>query len=285
MNDIINNQSNEVASPLTPEQIALAAKERKVDMEKIRKQYYPSVKIVDAQVAMGLMSHLAKKYNLEVKFNFDIEADFPVGFGIGIIPIAKRVNNETVTLGIAIAQIPDIETVQKHEHGAAFILAAVSNNMMAKLANAVRPRGDNDETASSIPATVEDFITSNRPEGVLLGFNTYAGAYVKVLKKSGLKLLTVSILRQALQSKAFAEQQFPRVTQDKWTKILDSMVKRATDDGIAIGMLADWKQSRDSAELHDSDVDLADLDFDNLEAEQEQEQEQEQETAPQAATA
>lgn len=269
MNDILNNnQSGEAVAEITPEMAAASAKQREKDIATIKKQYFTSSQMDQAQTVMGAMNDIAVKYNLDVVFNFDIEKEFPEGFGIGIVPISKRNKGENIVLGVAIAQIPDIETIEKHENGKAFVLAAVSNNMMAKLANAVRPRGDNDETASSIPASVEDFITSNRPEGVLLGFNTYASAYVKVLKKSGLKLLTTSILRQALQSKAFAEQQFPRITQDKWVKILESMIARAEKDQIAVGMLADWVQARDSAELVNNDVDLGDLDFGGLDADE-----------------
>jgi hypothetical protein len=84
---------------------------------------------------------------------------------------------------------------------------------------------------------------------------------VKVLKRKGLKFITDSILRQTLQSAAFAEQQFPSIPQDKWIQILDSMMARATAEKIAVGMLADWKESRDSATLKDTDIDLSDLDF------------------------
>jgi len=122
------------------------------------------------------------EYNLAVVFNFATEKEFPQGYGIGIIPISKRSGGENITLGVAISAIPDVETVKAHENGNAFVVDAVVGNMMAKLANAVRPRGENNETASSIPFTVEDFITSNRPEGVLLAFRKYANAYVKVFK-------------------------------------------------------------------------------------------------------
>ena len=201
-----------------------------------------------------------------VLFNVDAEEECQVGDGIVVIPMAKSSGVEYIILGQAMSAIPNVETVKAHENGNAFVIDAVIGNMMAKLANAVRPRGENNETASSIPFTVEDFITSNRPEGVLLAFRKYANAYVKVLKKGGLKLLTESILRQALQSKAFAEQQFPKVGQDKWLAILDNMIARADADGIAVGMLAEWKTTRDSATLSDDDVDLADLDFADLDA-------------------
>jgi hypothetical protein len=98
----------------------------------------------------------------------------------------------------------------------------------------------------------------------LLAYRKFANAYVKVLKKKGLKFITESILRQTLQSKAFAEQQFPSVPQDKWVQILDSMIARANAEQIAVGMLSEWKQTRDSATLADKDVDLSDLDFDSI---------------------
>ena len=259
-------ETAEVETEVQEQDITALAKAKAKAIATIKKAYFPSVKLPDAQVIIDSMNAVCSEYNLAVVFNFDTEKEFPVGYGIGIVPISKRHAGETITLGVAIAAIPDIATVQDHENGMQFVLDAVVGNMMAKLANAVRPRGDNNETASSIPFSVEDFITSNRPEGVLLAFRKYANAYVKVLKKGGLKLLTESILRQALQSKAFAEQQFPKVGQDKWLAILDNMIARAEADDMAVGMLAEWRKTRDSATLQDDDVDLADLDFADLDA-------------------
>ena len=97
-----------------------------------------------------------------------------------------------------------------------------------------------------------------------MAYRKLATAYVKVLKKKGLTYITESILRQILQSAAFAEQQFPTIDQSKWEQILDSMVARAEADDLAPGMLNEWRKSRDSAELVDSDIDLSDIDFDDL---------------------
>lgn len=255
-------QSDETPEVQTVEE---TAKARAKAIDSIKKVYFPSSKLGDAQTEIDRISAICEQYQLKVAFNFDVEKDaLPDGYGLGVIPISKRIKNENVTLGVAIAGIPDVETVRQHENGNQFVNDSVVNTMMAKLANATRPRGEDNETAASIPFTIEDFITSNRPEGVLLAFRTYASAYVKVLKKGGLKLLTESILRQALQSKAFAEQQFPKVPQDKWVAILESMIRRAEKDAIAVGLLAEWKQSRDSATLSDDDVDLSDLDLDAI---------------------
>lgn len=263
MNDaLINNQPEAVEVVAEESQPEVAKPEHNAD--DIKKAYFASDKLADAQTAINSANEIAEALDLEVVYNFDVEKEFPEGYGIALIPIAKRVNNANVTLGVAIAAVPDVATVAAHDNGQAFITDAVIGNMIAKLANAVRPRGNDGDTAASIPFSVEDFITSNRAEGVLVAYRKFASAYVKVLKKKGLKFITETILRQVLQSAAFAEQQFPKVPQEKWVQILDSMMARATAEGVAVGMLADWKASRDSAELKDDDIDLSDLDFEDV---------------------
>ena len=198
---------------------------------------------------------------------FDIEKDFEAGYGIAIDHIAKRGANGNEIIGILVAGVPDFETVMNAENGSAFVKDSVIDKMLAKLKNAVRPRGEDNSVSASVPFTIVDFITSNRPEGILIAFNAVAPAYVKMLKKKGLSLMTVAILRQTLQSSAFATQNFPKIEQAKWVTILDSMIAKSTAEGKPVGILTDWKATRDSAELKDADVDLSDLDFDSLEAE------------------
>ncbi len=264
MNDLINNGDNAATQPeaaSAPQaETATVATTTKVD--DISKAYFPSEKLAEAQTEIEKVNAICSEHELAMVFNFDTEAEFPTGYGIALVPIAKRINNENKTLGVAIAAIPDVATVQQHEGGQQFVTDSVIGAMVAKLANSVRPRGEDNETASSIPYTVSDFITSNRAEGVLLAFRKLASDYVKVLKGKGLKFMTESILRQTLQSAAFAEQKFPKVDQATWEKLLDSMIARAEKEELAPGMLNEWKKTRASAELKDEDVDLSDLDFD-----------------------
>lgn len=233
-------------------------------VDDIKKEYFPSGKLAEAQVAIDKVNIIADEHDLAMVFNFDVEAEFPSGYGMALIPVTKNIEGKNVTVSVAVAAIPDLETVAAFEGGQQFIAKSVVGSMIAKLSNAVRPRGETGETAASIPFSVADFITSNRPEGVLLAYRKLANAYVKVLKKKGLLYITESILRQILQSAAFAEQQFPTITQEKWEQILDSMIVRAEADELAPGMLVEWRKSRNSAELVDTDVDLSDIDFDNL---------------------
>ena len=83
-----------------------------------------------------------------------------------------------------------------------------------------------------------------------------------MLMMSILKLMTDNILRSILESAAFAESQFPKVPQASWEKLLDSMIGKAEKDGMQVGMLADWRKTRDAAGLpSDDEVDLSGLDF------------------------
>ena len=267
MNDLINQNGNVAESDdAVIDETETGEAESQTNVDDVKKVYFTSAQLNDAQTEIEKVNAIAEEHGLDMIFNFDTEKEFPAGYGIAIVPVAKRDKQaeKNVVVGVAVAAIPDLETVAASENGNAFIVKAVSGNMIAKLANAVRPRGESGESAASVPFTVEDFITSNRPEGLLEAYREYQSAYVKVLKKKGLKFITDSILRQVLQSAAFAEQQFPSVPQDKWEQILDSMIARAKKEGIAPGMLTEWRETRDSATLSDRDVDLSDLDFDDV---------------------
>ncbi len=240
--------------------------EKPFDFDAVKRSYFPSLKLTEAQSLIGAITENASAQGIAVRFNFDPTKEFVAGYGIAIIPITKRTDERgNIVNGIAIAAIPDIETVQAHQLGQQYVVDTVINSMINKLANAVRPRGDAGTVSASVPFTVEDFLTSNRVEGVLLAFRQLAPVYVKVLKKKGLKFMTEGILRQTLQNAAFAEQQFPKIGQDKWQLILDNMIATATEEKIAVGILTEWKETRDSIEIMDDDVDLSDLSFDDEE--------------------
>lgn len=235
-------------------------------MQDISKQYFSADNLEAGSNAVNEAVELVAKENGMQQFNFDPNADFPAGYGLAIIPINQRneATGSTDTIGVSIAAIPDFNLLDSSEAGKEYIRDTVQAALMAKLANAVRPRKDATAPAS-IPFTVEDFITSNRAEGVLVAFRKLAGAYVKVLKNGGLKLMTPDILRQVFQSSAFAGQQFPKVPQENWVRLLDSMIAKATEQGMAVGMLAEWKATRDTAGLPEVDeIDLSDMDFSSI---------------------
>lgn len=263
--DLANTQQVEHET-ITAEDVAVVnPNEPKVPtLESVEKAYFPSSNIAAAVDAIGKAQEIAAVNGVRCTYNFDIEKEFEAGYGVVIDHIAKRGKEGNTILGILIGAVPDFETVMNADNGADFVKDSVVDKMLAKLKNAVRPRGEDNTVSASVPFSVVDFITSNRPEGILIAFNSLAPAYVKMLKKKGLSLMTVAILRQTLQSEAFAHQNFPKIDQAKWLTILESMITKATADGKAIGILTDWVDTRSSAELTDGDVDLSDLDFDKM---------------------
>lgn len=260
-NDVAEVASSEVAQAATPATAAPVAN----PLNAIKKAYWDASQLEVAQETVNKAIELVNTNGGKLVFNFDPEKDYPEGYGLAVVPICKKDAAGTMqTLGVAIGAIPDYAALVQIPEGAAFTKDVVETALMAKLANAVRPRTDGN-VAASVPFTIEDFITSNRPEGVLVAFRKLAPAYVKLLKAQGLKLMTDAILRSVLESAAFAESQFPKVPQESWEKLLDSMISKAEAGNMQVGMLADWRKERDNAGLPtDEEVDLSGLDFDSI---------------------
>lgn len=253
--------TNEVAEVAATE----VAKPVENPMNKVKKQFWNVSQLEVAQETVNKVMETVNAATGMLKFNFDPAKDFPDGYGLAVVPICKKdAKGAMQTLGAAIGAIPDYTSLITTPEGAAFAKEVTETALMAKLANAVRPRADGN-VAASVPFTIEDFITSNRPEGVLVAFRKLASAYVKLLKGQGLKLMTDNILRSVLESKAFAEMQFPKVPQASWEALLDSMIAKAAEGDMQAGMLVDWRKDRDNAGLpSDEDVDLSGLDFADL---------------------
>lgn len=245
----------------TTEQTAEAAPTEN-KMNGMKKQFWDVSQLEIAQETVNAVMETVNAASGILKFNFDPDKEFPDGYGLAVVPICKKDDSGAMqTLGAAIGAIPDYSVLVTKPDGAAYAKEVVETALMAKLANAVRPRADGN-VAASVPFTVEDFITSNRPEGVLVAFRKLASAYVKLLKGQGLKLMTDGILRSVLESAAFAESQFPKVPQASWEALLDSMIAKAEAGKMQPGMLVDWRKDRDTAGLPtDEDVDLSGLDF------------------------
>jgi hypothetical protein len=84
--------------------------------------------------------------------------------------------------------------------------------------------------------------------------------YVKALKAKGLKLISKALLRQILASSAFAQQQYPRLPQENWVHVLNSMIGHAAKDSIDVSGLQHWIDTRDTETVDMKDVDLTDID-------------------------
>lgn len=235
--------------------------ENEFTLEDVQKRYFAPDQLGDAQSVISKIVAIAKEGQL--KRNFDPDADFPDGYGFAIIPLAQRVTGKgNVTIGVALAAIPDPEIVGAHEKGAEFIRSAIVDVFMAKVANACRPRADG-TTAPSIPYEITDFLESRRGRENLKAFSEIAPLFVKALRQKGIKYMTAQLLRQTLQSKQFAETQFEKIPQEAWQKVLDGMVVKAKKEGHDPAILVSWKETRDTTEVADIG-DLTVEDFDNL---------------------
>ncbi len=255
------------ASSVQEQQPASAlGKSNALTMQSIKKQYFLANQSKEATAAIDSALALVKAEEGEVVFNFDPEKEIPTGYDFVVAPINQRDTNLNITkvIGVSVGAIPTYELMLQTPEGAAWIKEQATNNILAKLANAVRPNKQG-EIASTIPFTVSDFITSNRAEGVLVAYRKFAPKFIKALKERGFVNLIDATFRQTLQSSAFAEQTFPNVPQSVWENIIQKMISLASEEGMIAGMLVDWVENRNTAGLPDiSEIDidgLADLDI------------------------
>jgi hypothetical protein len=129
-------------------------------LQSVKRDYFPPSDLEKAQTAVGAVLEICQAVKIAPVYNFDVNADFPDGYGLAVLPIKSRdATRGNVVTGMAIVALPDPNTVAEHDKGADYIRAAVIDSFLAKAANAVRPRSDG-STAASVPYTVEDFIIS-----------------------------------------------------------------------------------------------------------------------------
>ena len=193
-------------------------------LQDIEKKFFPSSALDAGQEYIGSVMEICNRENISPVLNFDAEEEFPEGYGLAILPLSQRVAERgNVISGVAIAAVPEYETILADETGLAFIQKQIQDNVLRQVVAASKSK---DGALTSIPYKIADFTTSTRASG-LAAFNHVATMFVKALKGKGLKLLSKGFLRQILASAAFAEQQYPRIPQDNWVHVLNSMVAHA----------------------------------------------------------
>lgn len=243
---------------------------RKAIAELPARQFFSSTNLEAASETISAVVNLCDTAKLKYAYNFDINAEMPAGYGIGIIVNSERVPERgNVVTDILIAAVPEPETVAADTAGAEWSRNAIVSALMAKLASTSRAMKRAGSGIAKLPLTVTEFITSNRggSSDGMGTFNAIAGMYVKGLKKKGLDYMSKALLRSVLQSREFAETQFPRVPQTAWESLLDAMIARA-EAGVEIdkvltklnpAILVHWKETRDSAEMPEIDTDFSDI--------------------------
>lgn len=264
MSNTNQNQAATAAPTLTPDQIAAAkvlTASRKALLE-LQRSYFPSERLEAAQEALGKINELCVTCGVPMVFSFNPEDGIEEGFGIAVVPVNKRkkggAGNETI--GVAVGLIPEMSLIEAHENGASYIQDTITDSLITKFANTVRPRGDDTQIESfGLPVSVADFIISQRAGGMLGGFNELANDFVMALKKKGISFLTKATLRQVLSCSAFAEQHYPQLPQTAWVAVLNQMKNLAVKADLETGIFDQWIETRDNAELPTVDADLSDL--------------------------
>ncbi len=229
-------------------------------MDSIVKKYFSPDNLQEAQDYLATVTSVCDEGT--IKRNFEASDPFPEGYGLAIVPISRRGSEPgsgNIAIGVVVAAIPDPEIVAAHEKGGEFIRSAIVDVFMAKVANACRPRPDG-TVASTFPFSIEDFIESRRGRENMKAFSEIASIFVKALREKGIRYMTPQLLRQTLQSTAFAEAQFEKISQSAWQRVLDAMIVKAKAEGLDPAILVNWKKTRDQIEM----MEIGDLDLDDL---------------------
>jgi len=255
---VVDNTAPEIsqnADPVNPTDIV---NPKQITLQDVEKKYFPPEQLEAGSDYIAEVLAIASAENVEPVFNFDTEGEFPDGYGLSIIPLQKRIPERgNLTYGIVIAAIPSVDALAAEESGIAYISKIINDSLIRQVTIAAKPK---DEGALiSIPFKIDEFVTSARSSG-LAAFNAVATDYVKALKTKGLKFMSKVLLRQVLSCADFAKQQFPRLTQDNWNLVLDSMIAHVKQQGMEAGVLGHWKATRDSVEIDTTEIDLTDLD-------------------------
>lgn len=237
---------------------AEATETKTVTMQDIEKKHFPYEQLEQGGNYINEVMEICSRENVEPVFNFEPDGEFPEGYGLAVIPLQKRVPERgNITTGIVIAAIPSVDTLAADEAGINFINKLVTDNLVRQVTVSAKPKDEGAEI--SIPFKVSEFVTTSRSSG-LAAFNAVATDYVKALKTKGLKFMSKVLLRQVLASAQFAEQQFPRLSQENWQLVLQSMIAHVKQKGMEAGVLAHWMSTRDTVEIDVAEIDLSDLD-------------------------
>lgn len=246
----------------TVEDTTSRAPESPGTLDDIKRAYYAPEQQEAAVAAVAMAQEIAEANNLPVVFNWDTDAALPEGYGVATLPITQRREGVgTVTIGLAIAGVPDPTLCMAHEKGEAWARSVLESALLNKLASAARQGRDGDGPLT-LPYSVEDFIVSARGgDSGLTFFRENVKHFVDGINlKLKRKIMNATLLRQVLASAKFAEHQFPTIGQDAWERVLDVMLALAAKNGAEPGIVAVWRKTRNETDLAVADFSVDDID-------------------------
>lgn len=230
-----------------------------LEVGKLPRKYFAANEVEQAGAYIDQMQTDYPEMKLEA--NYDTEADFEEGYGLLVFPVNTRSEKADATGEmkrivktdkIMIARVPDINAMVSGQSGDA-AQAFVQDVLTSKFADKL---SGSDKTGSVLPSTLVDFITQRGRNSELAAYNSVAKTMVAALHKRGLKTLTQAILRQCLESNAFAESQYDTVPAEFWVSVLDICAGLATKDNLDTAIFTHWKETRDAAKLAEVKLDL-----------------------------
>lgn len=187
----------------------------------------------------------------------------PDGFGIIILPVAKRENNTNVRFAVAIAAVPGIDNLTAAgATGLDYIERAVMQKFEQQISAAIRPLKDGDANEPiELPRTLEDFIsTSGRGRKGDTTFTTIAKDILAMLRGNKI-ILTPAMLRNVLSSAAYAEAHYAKAeAKGDWVRILEAMITMAKQKGLDTTTLEHMKATRNQEQFTDGELDMSALD-------------------------
>lgn len=257
-------QENETVNEAVENEVDLGEEISNEDAQAIcdgvDREYYSPDELENAGERISQVVNAAELAGKEITYGFDPEnPEIEDGYGLAIIPQSKRVGGETQVFGFVVAAVPDPSRILSHENGSEYVRKLVIDSMLAKVANSSRERADG--TKGTIPKTIVEFMERRSTGSGLKTYNELQKDFVKALRSRGLKQINASILRNCLQSQAYATEIYEQVNAEQWGKVLDTMIAKAQEKKLDPAILLQWKETREQVELHFSqDIDLDDLD-------------------------
>lgn len=226
---------------------------------KVRRAYFAPAQVKNEAVAHIGTLHSAFADKLIFSFDPSKADSIPDNYGIIVQPISQRTESGNQLDKIAIVAVPSTDMVLGSDEGRAYAEKAILAGFATKIANAIRSAG---ETGYTFPKTLKEFLERKpKVSDDLSTFKALAEEFVEALKAMGLNKITVKVLRNCLQNRAFAQSQYPKMPQEKWEFLLDYMTNTAKERGLDASIFVKWKETRNTAQAAS---DVSDIDFDKL---------------------
>jgi hypothetical protein len=191
------------------------------------------------------------------------DEQFPAGYGLYVFPIGKTVKdpkegNVRVKEKVVAAAVPTLDSLLTTEAGRDYVEREMRSGFQTKIRN-VLIRAE-DIASVSLPITIEQFIERSERGAAdqgLAAFKTIGPNLVKMLDKKGVTT-NLQLLRQILQSTAFAQALMPKVSQKVWQKVIEVGKTNAAEKKLPTTIFDKWLETRDSIGV---DVEMEDIDL------------------------